>query len=62
MFTQGTILIDRTVADLYKFVAVLRTQLRCWDILFVPGLNELGDDDLAITGSYRLGDLFITVI
>jgi len=57
VFTQGTILIDRPVGDLYNFIAVLRTQLRCWDILFIPGLNELGDDMLSANGSYRLAGI-----
>jgi len=56
VFTQATIIIDRTVEEIYGFLSVLRTQLRCWDVLNVPELDGLEDDVLALDGSYRLGN------
>jgi carbon monoxide dehydrogenase subunit G len=57
VFTQGTILIDRPVAEIYDFVADLRSQLRCWDILNVPGLSELPENSLNASGSCRMGNV-----
>ena len=48
-------MIDRSVKEVYAFLADLPKQLRCWDILMVPGLSDLPSDTLKVDGSYRLG-------
>ena len=55
MFFNDTIAIDRSVEEIYGFLANLRTHLKCWDILFVPKHNEIPEDVLSVEGSFRLG-------
>jgi carbon monoxide dehydrogenase subunit G len=55
VFSQATILIDRTVEEIYAFLADLPKQLRCWDALIVPGLSSLPSDTVKVDGTYRLG-------
>ncbi len=55
MFSQGTATIDRTVEEVYEFISDLKSQLSCWEMLYIPSLNELLDGITQVEGSYQLG-------
>ena len=55
MFAQGTILIDRSPDEVYAALADLKRQIVCWDMLQIPGLDNLGDGALEADGFYVLG-------
>jgi hypothetical protein len=55
VFTQGVIVIDRPVEDVYAFVADLKNQLTCWEMLYVPDLDSLPPMSIEAQGTYQLG-------
>jgi hypothetical protein len=57
MFSQATVLIDRTVEQVYAFLADLKSQLKCWDNLIVPGVDNLPDGAITAEGSYKIGTI-----
>lgn len=55
MFSTSTILIDRSVAEVYEFLSELRTQLRCWDVLDVADYEYLPYGTFSTEGIFEIG-------
>ena len=55
MFAYGNVLIDREPDEVYRALADLRIQMPCWEIIYVPNLENLEDGTLEVSGTYTLG-------
>jgi len=54
VFVQGIIIIDRTVEDVFEFIADMKSQLSCWEMIHVPNLAELEEGATETVGMYHL--------
>jgi hypothetical protein len=55
VFTQGTATIDRSVEEVYAFIADMNKQLECWEMLYIPELGSLADEANETAGSFQQG-------
>lgn len=48
-------IIDRSVEEVYAFLADLKAQLGCWEMLYVPNLDRVPDDAVQLEGMCSAG-------